>query len=137
MKTFGIIFGYISLLIVVILGFFVIRKTTGFGDNEQSQTSQNAISKSYDAKVQTDLKTIETGLVMYFNTKNQYPKTYSFSQMSRELIQNSLLPSELEEPNSNYQYKYCSSDGKQFLLEATSENQNIVSFGQAQCTTGE
>ncbi len=121
---------------MVVIGFFILRDNLK-SDSQENSTSQSAISKAHKAKTQTDLKSVETSLMTYFNINNTYPKTSSFSTMAAELENANFIEIEPEKPDQDFSYKYCSSDGVDFLLEAERQNDIIVTIGDDNCLPGE
>jgi len=133
------IFSLIGLLITVTIGIFILRNSlkSATQTNTQNGAGNGAISEAHKAKAQTDLKSVETSLMVYFNINNSYPDASSFSIMASELEKANVMGSEPEEPTQDYSYKYCSSDGTDFLLEAKYNNDIIMSIGDANCSSGE
>ena len=134
----------IGLLIVAVIGIFILRNNlksaTQIGtqnETENGTTEGGAIGKAHETKAQADLKSVETSLIIYFNINNIYPNTSSFSDMAAELENANVMKTEPKEPTQDYLYKYCSSNGTDFLLEAEYNNDIIMSIGDANCSPGE
>ncbi len=129
-------FSLVGLLIVIVIGFFIFRNNLKSASQENG-TNQSSISKAHEAKAQADLKSVETSLMTYFTTQNTYPKTSSFSTMALKLENANIMGSEPQEPNQDFSYKYCSSNGTDFLLEAEYNNEIIIDIGDGTCQPGE
>ena len=129
----------IGLLIVAVIGIFILRNSlkSATQTGTQNGTGNGAISEAYRARTQADLKSVETSLIIYFNINNIYPNTSSFSDMAAELENANVMKTEPKEPTQDYLYKYCSSNGTDFLLEAEYNNDIIMSIGDANCSPGE
>ncbi|GAG67042.1 unnamed protein product, partial [marine sediment metagenome] len=85
----------IGLLIVAVIGIFILRNSlkSATQTGTQNGAGNGAISEAHKAKAQTDLKSVETSLITYFNINNIYPDTSSFSTMASGLEEANVLES--------------------------------------------
>lgn len=139
MKTWGIVFGLTGLLITMVIVFFLLRNELKFAtqNGEGENSSQAPITQAQKAKATTELQSVKSSLTVYYAVKSKYPVLSSYSQMISELIKAKIMDVKPGEPEENFYYKYCSSNGTNYKLEANYNDETIFNEGADNCQPGE
>ncbi len=131
-KTVKWIITILGILIMVIVVPIILLSVLTIGSLGESR------SKGFDARVASDLNSLQPPLEMHRGNTMKYPVTDSFSEMSSELIGVDYLDSEPQEPSSSYHYTYCSTNGSAYKLEVEQlSTKDSFTLGTDTCQPGE
>lgn len=141
---YGLLIGtLITILIGILITFYSLKATLNTNNQNNSEKEINntsegtPIEQTNKAKATAELKSVETYLEIYRTQNQKYPISSSYSSMTSIVEKTKITASLPDSPNQDYKYKYCSSDGLNFLLEAKNKRETITSFGTAKCLSGE